>query len=238
MPSISPEFWQFIPGLYGKPFGYTVDVAGGRSNPYLQKIEIIKEKKFDEVKETSRGLIEFRNSEGGFNVLAVDLGIGLIYDKNGHLETMGINLLQYSMNVPEEDMEKLGGLELAKLFEEMVEREDHLYLNVDLVGKIFAVVNINSRTGEESIVMSATDIDYSKNNLAIVDYMEHRLFVNLKNNGDEFNFAIKAREAGEDDEPKTDLMVTRILSDCNIQTFVESSAPNKMEVLARRIFIA
>jgi len=227
MPSISPEYWRLF------SFADKTDLCGGRRGPF----EPDELRPFSALAETSRGELQMRYVDGKFNVLAVDMGVGLLYDKDGGLETIGIDVLAYCENMNDEDMEKMGGEEMEELMETMALNGDRLYLNVELKEGMVALASINDISGERKILGSVTEVDFSRRNLASMNYDGYTLFFGLANNEDEFEVGVRAR-IGEDASYERDmnLLITVISSDCNFKTYLESKSADRFERFARRVF--
>lgn len=228
MSSISPEHWHFI------PFATDIDLYGGKSVP-VEKTQI---KPFFVTQETSRGELQMRYVEGKFNLLAVDLGVGLLYSREGILETVGVNVMQYCENLHELDIEKMGGEKMERLLEKMVLNGDRLYLDVELKEGVVAVVSINEESGERKTLFSATEVDFRQRSLVTVEYGDQTLLIGFSNNADEFEIGLMAEEGDVDDllERKISLLITVICSDLNYKTFLNSKNEDRFERLARRVF--
>lgn len=228
MSNFSSEYWKNI------PFGKKFDEFGGSRIP-MKNPEL---RQFFVEEDTSRGHIELRFVEGKFNVLASDLGIGLLYDKDGKLETLGIDLLAYCMNLDKEDSMGEDGVLLMEVLGRMVENNDRIYIGIDLKDKTLAFANLNESTGEKEVISYSEEINYSLKNLAKVNYNGNDLLFGLCNNGDEFVFGVRAGDKKTSDKKiNTNMLITIILSDCNYRTFLESKAEDRWERLAKRIFI-
>lgn len=228
MSNFSAEYWKNI------PFGKKLDQFGGSRIP-MKNPEL---RQFYVEEDTSRGRIELRFVEGRFNVLAVDLGIGLLYDKDGKLETIGIDLLAYCMNLDKEDVNDEDGVLLMEMLGRMVDNNDRLYIGIELKDKTLAFANLNETTGEREVISYSEEINYSLKNLARVNYNGNNLLFGLCNNDDEFIFGVRAGDKKTpDNKINTNMLVTRILSDCNYRTFLESKSEDRWERLAKRIFM-
>ena len=86
MASISPEFWKYLPT---KPeFGSLTDFCGGKNGP-LDEVDY-EPISFQE--ETSRGLIDCKYFGEKMSVTAVDLGIDLLFGKDGKLDSVTVDI--------------------------------------------------------------------------------------------------------------------------------------------------
>lgn len=227
MPNNSSEYWKQI------SFGNLIDQYGGSRVP-LEKQVITP---FFVEEDTSRGHIELRFVEGKFNVLAPDLGIGLLYDSKGNLETIGVDLINYCMNLDEEDFESEEGEILMEMIGKMIENNDHFYIDIELKDNSLAFASINEYSKEKKILAYIENIDFSLSSLAKVDYNGFTLLLGLCNDDDEFRFGVGAvDEIDSDAKMSTNMLITKILSDCNYKTFLESKAEDRWERLAKRIF--
>lgn len=227
MPSISPEHWHYI------PFATNIDPYGGKSVP-LEKVEL---KPFSLTKDTSRGELQMRYVEGKFNLLAVDLGIGLLYDKEGILETVGVDITQYCDNLDEDDLEKMGGEGVLEMLEMMAINGDRIYLSAELKDKTVAIASINEYSGERKVIFSVADVDFGRRNLVTMNYEGHTLFVGLSNDVDEFEIGVMAKEGTDAPvDREMSLLITVICSDCNYKTYLEGRNEDRFERLAKRVF--
>lgn len=227
MSSISPENWQYI------PFGLSVDQYGGKSTP----IEEFRAPSYFAEDETSRGFIRLRYVDGNFNVLAEDLGINLLYDQDGKLETIGVDLLTYYGNMAEDDLDMMGGDVMNKMMETMLDNGDRIFVSIELKDKSMAVANINETLRKKELFATLENLDFSLRNLATVNYDGFTLFVGVIHEEDEFLFGVNA-DYGEDGDmkQKSNLLIITMLTDFNYKTFLDSKAEDRLEKLAQRVF--
>jgi len=226
MASIAPEFWKNI------SFGQEIDFYGGKSVPLESGAAKIL---FDA--ETSRGHIQLRLVDEHFNLLAVDLGIGLLYNRGGILETVGVDIPQYCKNMDEEDIAGLDGA-LVEMLKKMAGNGEHLFLTVELKEKFVAIANLNEKTEENEVLYSAENVEFAQSNAVTVNYKGYTMFLGIDLIEDELHFGINAGfgESAVFDSDK-DLFLMKILTDCNYQTYLDSRLEDRFEKLAARVFI-
>jgi len=230
MPSISPEIWPLFPI---KPvFGAQIDPFGGKNSPLTEN----KFEPFHVMTDTCRGYVDMRYRDGLFNVLAANLGIALLYNKEGILETVCIDVMQYCENMDEDDFEKMNIDCLVEMLTTMEARGDRLYLDIELNNKIVALANSDTNANDEVLGVIG-NVDFSLQYLAVITYHDFILYVALNSKDDEFHFGINAGYKGEELDLKAKITKTTILSDCNYKTFLENKKEDRYDKLAKRIFI-
>lgn len=231
---IEPKYWHLIPT--DPEFGSLTDYYGGRANASEEEREE-REGRVDTLRETSIGLVEYHASKEGFNVLSERLGMGLFYEGDGRLVNVGIDVTNYLMSCSEKDFESMGGNDMVGFLRAIKNMDERLFVSFDFDQKIMAVVGIDKESGIGRNLFGVTDHDFSLSALAEVFYDDYVAYIGFVVVEDELNFGIivKNVDIGET-LPKKKMLMTRILTDCNFKTYLESSSPEKYENLARRIF--
>lgn len=231
MASFSPEHWHLIPTI--PRIGSLLDPYGGRT------VESYEEKEDgDTLWETAVGLVEIHSSEEGFNLLAKEMGIGLFYEKSGCLTNAGVDILNFCDSCSEESCEKMGGDNLEEMLEVILEKKCQLLVYFDFEDNTVTLVEVDRLSGKGTILGSAECLDLSSAILMKIEYDEYYLYIGLRVVEDVFHFGLSVTGWENDPEPDKTMMMTKILFDCNYQTFLRSLSPDKYDKLARRIFFA
>jgi hypothetical protein len=215
-------------------FGSMIDIYGGTSIP---EEEVLDRNAFSVSKETSLGNLSIKFVEGGINILNLDLGIGLIYGENGQLKLAGINLSKFCENINPDMSGDIGGEYIADIFSLMNGMGDNYHALFDLENRIFAVLNMNNVTGKQELVSSMENANFSLDTLIQLKYGRSSLFIRYQVIEDELAIGISG--GNFEAKPDTNMKASglRVLTDCNYQTFLDSSSEDKYDNLARRVFL-
>lgn len=227
-----PDWWKDLP--IEPKFGSLTDLYGG-SRVSLVDGEVENWETYfgGAAENTSRGtIIVERTARNETRVIAEDLGIALLYGREGKLESASVNLLTYFSNVNSEDLELVGGEEMIDMMQDLDAEDKDLNIVFNLRDKFLLVVNARGESVTKEYFV--TDLNYVRGERLEIGYGRHQLNLVLQNKEDVFLFSIMVAEKSEDDWQAR--ASTRILSDCNIKTYLESHHADKIERLARRIF--
>lgn len=229
---ISPENWHYL--------NVVPKVGSLMNHPDLSfrgANEKEKENKnVDTLRETEVGLVEFHTDENGFGILAEELGIGLFYNNSGKLVDAGIDLLKFCASSSDEDLVKMGGEAMLDILEDVVEDNKQFLFSFDFRDNTVAVVDLDKRTGNGPILAGERNVNMNESNLMTVGYNGNKLCVAFHQDEDIFFFGLYALAEGEEFIPGTRLLVSRILTDCNYKTYLNSDSPEKYKKLADRVF--
>lgn len=230
MASFFPEKWRTIP-VFPK-VGSLIDPFGGRVVDAYKMTGAV-----DTLRETSAGLIELLAGSDGLNIIAGETGIGLFYEKDGRLTDVGINLMDFCTSCSEEDLDRMGGDDLVDMLDDMDENGDRLMINFDLKRNTLAIVGRDVSSGKLAVLASSEGIDFSLPAVANMKYREYFLHLVFHKIEDVFHFGLLVSSDRVSFTTDTKLLTTRVLTDCNYRTFLESSSPDRYDRLARRVFL-
>ncbi len=226
-----PDWWKYLP--VSPEFGSLIDEGGRKvlfGYDYLEDEEIYRE---ELAEKTSRGgIIVEQTNNRETRIVAEDLGIALIYDHDGKLKRAVVGLMNYLSNVDNNTLELVGGEDMIDMMQELDTDRKELNFIFNLDEKFLLVVNANGQTVTKEYFV--TDLDYRKGERFEIGYGEHIINLAMRNEEDVFLFGMKVTKTEETDREIK--VITRVLSDCNIKTFLDIRTPDKVERLARRIF--
>jgi hypothetical protein len=230
VPSFKPEQWHLIPT--DPRFGSVID------STIEKNIHEQVERKFDTRESTEMGIIQIHQDAENLNIFAEDYGIGLNYDKQGKLTDAGVDILNYSLLASDDNFEKMGGENLHEMLEAAGENDEQILVSIDLNGKALAVATVERSTGKGTILSSAENLNVNLATLMRVEYDDYVLYVGFVNVEDEFHFGLKVVTEDEDEKnPERSMVMTRILSELNYQTFMSMPTVDKYDKLVKRIFL-
>lgn len=237
MSSIKPEHWHLLPT--NPRFGSLTDYSGGRVYKLCDEESVngYRENRVDTLRETSIGQVEIHSGDDGFYITAGDVGIGLYYEKNGNLAEAGFDLLSYCASCSSEQLEQMGGEKLNDLLENMLVENEKLTVFFGIRDKMVAIANFDRRTGKGTVLCEDENLDYSKTTLIEAVYGENVLCVAFKVIDDVLYFGVMVIEEGEEIGHLTKMLSSRVLTDLNYRTFLDSKDPDRFDKLAKRIFL-
>lgn len=214
-------------------FGSLIDEGGRRvwdANDFLEV-----ERAYEEglMENTSRGVVIVEQTKAQeTRIIAEDLGIALIYDHDGKLKRAVVGLMNYLSNVDNNTLELVGGEDMIDMMQEMNTDKKSLDFIFNLEENFLLVVNANGEMVTKEYFVEG--LNYRKGERFEIGYGGHEINLAMRNEEDVFLFGMRVTKAEETDrEIKA---ITRILSDCNIKTFLNSSSSDKVERLAKRVF--
>ncbi|HOX95785.1 MAG TPA: hypothetical protein PLI45_00170 [Candidatus Woesebacteria bacterium] len=223
MPSILPEFWKQI------HFGENIDVYGGRRGPDILMAGVAVSK--------DMGLVNFLMSKNGYDVLAEDAGIALFYQKDGKLAQAGFDVDTFVDACGEEIEEVMGGDALKEILAQAVEENCQISVCVDIEAKTAAIAYIDNESGESKVINDMENIEPNNMYLMKSKFGDYVLNVEFLVVEDVLRFGILATPEGKVITENTKILMTEVLTECNFETFLDSSSLDKYNRLAKRIFL-
>lgn len=227
---ISPKYWRLIPSF--PKFGSLTDYYGGKASGSDER-----NVKLDALRETKFGLVEYHVTEEGISMYAEHFGIGLNYDKEGKIQEIGVKLFEYLGHCLDGDVESMGGENVSGVMRRMLQEEVMLYLNFNLAEKYAVIAKKDYVTNKRVEVENNCNHNFSEPYILTTNFEEYKLTVGFGVVDDEFLFKVLISKLGEAIEVDGDIQATKLLIDCNYKTFLESKYSDKLERLAKRVFL-
>jgi hypothetical protein len=222
MPKEFPEFWKCI------HFGEKLDSYGGLRGPEVLRTGVTVSEDI--------GRVNYLTSEKGYDVLAEDAGIALFYQKNGLLNQAGFDVETFIDACDEEEEEKMGGKALKEILDMAVEDNHQISVCVDWETKTAALEYIDNESGESEVLSSFEGLVQKDIHILRAKLGEYFLNAEIRVVEDVLYFGILALPEGEKITEDTKILMSRVLIDCNFETFLGSDSLDKYNKLTKRIF--
>ena len=137
----------------------------------------------------------------------------------------------------DEETNHMGGEDLLKMLETMEEDGKMYFVTFNLKENFMTLTSVEEETGVKKMPLLVENVDFMKDDLLEINHGGFTMCWVARNDEDEFKFGTKVIKKEEVETSKVSVLITRVLSDCNYQTFLESKTEDKIGRLAERIFI-
>lgn len=203
---------------------------------------------------TSRKMMSFELMNEGFRVTAQDLGLGMIYDGQGELSALRVNVVHFLyglIKVHDEDVDDTNNIGLAIDLLTDLETLDHTFIaHVDIKEKLCCLISADLKTGDQMVLSNNKNINFDTpavllmefegiNFGLILHYFEGNFGVGLgisDPDGDPNEIGSLPNDI-EEGEVEATILTCVLASDCNYMTFLDSKKPDRFERLAKRIIL-
>lgn len=245
MPDLSSEFRKNV------PYFYLNEASGGSAFNTIESENSIGWEAY-----TSRKRMSFEMMNEGFRVMAADLGMGILYDTQGDLDAVRINIVSFLYGLLEVqddgtfDEENLG--EMIDLVDFLENSGNEYIVHVDAKDEKCAIYGVNMKTGEQKVMANQEKLNFSRSPVVLmVSFEETRFGIIIHRFEDNFGIGIGVEGElddspspigdlpndinGEEDGQKVSMLSVVLSTDCNYTTFLDSKRTDRFERLARRI---
>ncbi len=244
MPDLSSEFRKNV------PYFYLNEASGGMAFNTIESENSIGWEAY-----TSRKRMSFEMMNEGFRVTAADLGMGILYDTDGDLSAVRINVVSFLYGLLEVqddgnfDEENFGDMIDLVTFLETSGNE--YIVHVDAKGDKCSVYGIDSKTGGQKVMANEEKLNFSRSPVVLMVSFEETSFGIILHRFED-NFGVGIGVSGEmddtpspigdlpndikgEDDEKVSMLSVVLSTDCNYTTFLDSKRQDRFERLAKRI---
>ena len=253
MPSFSPENWHLIPVI--PQIGSLIDPYGGRTvESYVEEDPVRIVERDNEIcweVYTSREIVSFSLIQDGFKAIFHDLGVGTIYDSEGNLSAVRIEVLPFLdglldkyVETDDDELDTLFGL--ADFLDEYnKDFEAHL----DLSSGQFLIRGINGENEEMETLATGKNDSFEMPAILTVTIGEFLFCITFQKCEDSLVVGVGVREEDGDElspignlsiekdkrEFDVSLLTIYLANDCNYMTYLDNTNADRFDRLARRI---